>query len=234
MPRLNSRQKQIPGGYRFYIAPLRWTSTPWSSFEVIVTEATAVLRANPHVAKNLGWNLDHDAMADRIDDFNASIAKSQGWKEYYSEGGSGGAPSFPFQQCNQGILQKLKNVAAGSSTILEWIKSGTEAVAPEISEKRAGICAACPMNQQGDLTSIFTVPVSNAIRAALNTRSEWKLSTTQDEKLNVCGICNCPLKLLVHCPIEMKMSKIPKDVFENLPAHCWVKVEANTKGLTPQ
>jgi hypothetical protein len=234
MPRLKDRNRQIPGSMGFYIAPLKWRSQPWSSFDTIVNEALAVLRANPHVAQNLGWALTYDSIAEKVDEMNASVCKAQGWTDYYVEGGMGGpSAAFPFPRQPSSLLGSLKNVVVGSETIVHWLSSGAEAVPAELSEKRAGVCAACPMNQQGDLTRFFTVPASNAIRAAINTRSEWKLSTTQDEKLSTCSVCSCPLKLLVHCPIAMKMSKIPANVFGNLPGHCWVKIEANEKGIKP-
>jgi hypothetical protein len=224
--KLKSRQKQIPGGMRFYISPLKWSSQPWSSFETIVNEAVAVLQANPHVAKNLQWDISHDAMADRIDEWNAALCKSQGWTQYYVEGGTGGPSFTPFpQRQHQSLLSKLSAVGSGASTIVSWISSGAEAVAPELAEKRALVCAPCAMNQLGDLTSIFTVPVSNAIRAALNTRKDWKLSTSQDEKLFTCKACLCPIPLKIHMKLDAILPKMPKESFDALAENCWIRTE---------
>ena len=99
----------------------------------------------------------------------------------------------------------------------------------ELAEKRAAICAGCPSNEQGDLLSFFTKPLSEAIRRAYNLRAEYKLRTSQDDKLGVCGICSCPLKLMLHVPLEMKLKHLPDDVRAGLPPHCWVIKESSGK-----
>lgn len=96
MPRLTSREKMLPRNLTFYIAPLRWTSPPGSSFDDIVRGAIAVLSSQPHVAQQLGWDLSYPAMADRIDEHLATICEKLEMRQYYT-GRPGGAPvAAPF------------------------------------------------------------------------------------------------------------------------------------------
>ena len=86
----------LPRNLTFYIAPLRWTSPPGSSFDDIVRGAIAVLSSQPHVAQQLGWDLSYPAMADRIDEHLATICEKLEMRQYYT-GRPGGAPvAAPF------------------------------------------------------------------------------------------------------------------------------------------
>lgn len=239
MPKLISRDRQIPNGFRYYIPQLKWQSRPFDSFDTIVTNALQVMKANPHVAQRMGWVLTYEAVANQVDYFNAALCQANGWHQYITQGG-GGAPSVPFPQVQNPIqpvqpsqpfqpgnlFRSLKNVVAGGNTIIEWIKSGAEAVPAELAEKRAAVCVSCPKNAQGDLTSFFTVPASNAIRAALNSRKEMNLSTTQDDKLGICSACSCPLPLKLHLKLESILPKMPKESFDALAENCWIRTES--------
>lgn len=227
MPRLINRQKQIPNGFRFYLPALRWSSKPYQSFEQIVQGALGAIKANPHVAQMMGWPTDYNGVASMVDAFNAKLCQTNGWNDYITTDG-GQSAAVPFPPPNRpGIVQSFKNVVAGSSTLIDWIKSGSEAVPPELSEKRAAVCVSCPMNNPSDLTSIFTVPVSNAIRAALNSRKEMNLSTSHDEKLGVCVACSCPIRLKIHLKLNAILSKMPKESYDALVPNCWIKTENN-------
>lgn len=106
----------------------------------------------------------------------------------------------------------------------DWLDSGTEAVTPIRSESRAAVCAACPVNGKGDFTQWFTQPAADAIKRQLEKVQSRKLSTSQDEKLNICTICLCPLKLKVHTPISFIKTHMSEGVLRDLekaPA-CWI------------
>ena len=109
--------------------------------------------------------------------------------------------------------------------MVEWLKDGAEAVPQDLSIARANVCAHCPHNQSGDLTSFFTVPVSNAIRKALADKDGMNLATPIDDQLHVCGICLCPMKLKVHVPLKTILDRLPTEVFTELPEYCWMRTE---------
>jgi hypothetical protein len=100
----------------------------------------------------------------------------------------------------------------------------------------AGVCAAgapqgkpCPKNQPGDWLSYFTVPVSNALRAALAALKGQGLSTTRDDDLHVCAACDCPLKLKVWARLDHILAHIPPESKAGLVDNCWIRTEGKDK-----
>lgn len=223
MPRLRDRNRQVPNGLKYYLPQTKWSARPWASHSEITDSLLAHLTGNPHVAQNLGWPLDRNFIADRVDEYNALICQQMGWVDYITPDG-GQAAQVPFTSAAS-QLNRLGNVVAGAEVLVEWIKSGAEAVPQDLANERAGTCTSCKFNDRGDFTRFFTVPVSEAIRVALRQRSDMKLSTTHDHEIQVCSICLCPLRLKVHVPIESIMKRLPVETREKLPTHCWIKKE---------
>lgn len=95
-----------------------------------------------------------------------------------------------------------------------------------LAEQRAAVCAVCPLNQAGDWTAIFTVPVSLTLRAILGLLKGQGLTTSQDEKLHVCSACACPMKLKVWCRIHHITDHIPPESKAALAQGCWITKEA--------
>lgn len=223
MPRLKDRNRQIPNGMVFYQPETQWKAPLYASFNVIVESLIAHRKANPFLIEKNGWSVDPVQVADEVDAFNATVCQRLGWGDYIMDGG--GVPSVPFPSPPKAFPGKLNQVAAGAKTLVKWIASGAEAVFPEVANKRAGVCVTCPLNGKGAWESFFTVPVSNAIRAALDERKGMNLSTFHDENLGVCEACSCPLKLKVHMKIDAILADIPKESFDSLWQSCWIRTE---------
>lgn len=91
-------------------------------------------------------------------------------------------------------------------------------VGQEEADRRAAICAACPMNK--DRVTEFCV--SCATRGLVSAANQFLTSkhTPSDPALNHCGVCQCDLKMKVWCPKE------PMDEPEyrsQWPEHCWMR-----------
>ncbi len=227
MYRLKSRQKGIPQAIRFHQPELNWTSRP-ASFENIVQQIIKVRLGNPHYLAKHGWATEHDAVANELDGYLAKVCLENGWT-HFVEGGVGDPPPPP-PHARRSLRQSAGNVAAGGMTNITWLASGAEAVAPAVAENRAEVCSNCPYNEKGDLLSFFTVPAANAIRFAVGLKNSWKLETSRDDKLGVCGICSCPLKLKAWMPIKAITDHIPETVLAGLPDWCWIARESAVKG----
>ena len=228
--RLISRQKFCPNGFQFYIAPLKWQAPRMASFDQIVNGAISALKANPTVARQLGWDLSYNAMADRCDEFNAAICQSMGWSDYISEPAGVSLPkSQPRDQ--QTILQNLrsavaasKELVAGAKTLIEFLDSGEPPVDKDVAESRAAVCAACPKNEPGDFTKWFTSPAAELIRRQIERAQSRSLTTSMDAKLNLCTACHCPLRLKVHIPLPWIVKRLSPEQMARLkeaPA-CWI------------
>lgn len=220
MATLKNPQMQIPGGYDFLEPSTRWKPAPFSSLDSIVQQLISHRQGRPDLIAKNKWSLDRGVVMQEVMAYNVAKCQQMGWLEYIT----GSAEAVPFHSTpHRTLLQKVQAVAGGGKTVVEWLGKGADSVSPELSAKRGLICASCPRNVPGDWTSFFTVPVSQGILAALNLREQWKLSTPYDDKLNVCEVCLCPIKLKLHMPMTEIMSKMKPEVMEALPDFCWIK-----------
>lgn len=235
--RLINRQLQIPNGMKFYIPGIPNWRSPRGSFQGIVDAAIRVLKANPAVAAKLGWNLDPVAMADRVDEFNARICASQGWNEYISHEDAPTVPK-PMPHDQKRILQNLKDAAVqskelvrGAKTLIEWRASGEPPVSQEQANKRAAVCAVCPLNDPQDWTAWFTKPAAELIKRQVEEIQGLKLTTPFDDKLHCCTACHCPLRVKVWPGIEWLVKRLSPEQTARLrqAPNCWILSESQPK-----
>lgn len=109
----------------------------------------------------------------------------------------------------------------------EWLGHGGIAVARELAEKRAAVCASCPANQSG-WREMLTVPAANKIALYLEQKHQLHLATSHDEKLEECSVCHCVLTLKVWQPLEFALtSETEETLEERVKANpgCWIVKE---------
>ena len=226
MARLRDRNRFIPGGFRFLQPQIpRWSITPWVSFDTAVQQIIQMRKANPLISSNHGLSTDPATVAGELDAFNAKICSDMGWAEFIWEGGGEPPASPKVPSLLQRLKQSAARVAAGAASISEWQIEGGELVPQEEAEARAKICVGCPKNESGDLTSWFTVPAADLIKAQLEKRNEQKIRTSVDPLLGVCTACACPLKLKCHVPINIILLKMSAETKMALDARCWILAE---------
>lgn len=101
-------------------------------------------------------------------------------------------------------------------TVWEWgAKEGFKFVPMEEAERRAAICADCPMN-----TSVSGCLGCTGV-AAMIRRIQGNQKTSKDTYLDACNVCGCELKVKVLVP----MGVIDNSGLE-YPAHCWQGVRS--------
>ena len=237
---LKNRNCQIPNGLRWYCPVLKYESPPNSSFRVICEGYAQAIRANFGKAKAAGLPTTMTEIENAVDLYNSAICKQNGWTQYLQEGPSQQAPFSrprPFNslpQKQKSGIAVARNVAAGSVTVIKWLASGAEAVPMELAEKRAAICAICPVNSKNqpelsgkDLSHWFTVPAQAAIRKALDQLKNMKLDTSVHDKLGVCQSCDCPIPLKVVMPLEKFYDAMTAQAKGDLDPACWIRAEAS-------
>ena len=116
-------------------------------------------------------------------------------------------------------LVNLKRAAQGTAVVIDWLASGGAAVAQELADKRAAVCAMCPQNVEG---AWYTVAPAELIKKTLEARADLKLETSHDAVLKSCGICKCLMRLKVWTPLEFILSKTKPEVMAEFPGHCWI------------
>lgn len=231
MARLNNRQLQIPFGLKFYQPETRFNSRQ-GSFNNIVDQVVAMRKANPALAAKHNWNLEWEMVADEVDAFNAAICERMGWNTFINQPGAGVAPTPKFKALSplaekqlSAAAEKVKKVWQGVKTLNDWIDSGTPPVAATLSQHRAEVCVACVLNGKGGLEEWFTKPAAAAIKLQISKLASRNLSTTVDDKLNVCTACLCPLKLKVHTPLPFITDHMSPATQSELDPKCWILEE---------
>ncbi len=222
MIRLKNRNKQIPNGFKFLLAETGWQSPPYSSFAQICNGLKQNILANPYLAQKNNWQTEDPWIEKVVEAYQVKICQMHGWSNYLHDVGGVSPP----KSTPPSPLSLLRRVVAGANTVaVDWIASGAEAVPITQAEDRARVCVMCPLNKRGDLLSFFTVPVTEAIRAAISLKNDWKLETKDDSHLGVCQACSCPLRLKIWMPIGVILPKMPAESFDALDANCWIRKE---------
>lgn len=230
--RLKSRVKGIPHGLRFNIPEINWSSVnavgKHPSWETLVQAIISARNANPHHRDKHKWATDVESVANEVDAYNTKLCLDNGWNQFVM-GVGGGSPPRPPSYASDGrqlsaAVSGIRKLWAGLKTTGDWIDSGQPPVPIDQAEKRAAVCAACPVNGKGEFTEWFTVPASNAIKRQLEKLTARGLSTTKDDSLQVCKACLCPLKLKVHTPIQFVQQHLTNEVIAALKGgnNCWI------------
>lgn len=231
--RLLDRNRQIPYGFAFYQPETKWQPRRGiDSFDAIVRGLIAHRNANPYLRDKNKWAVDQATVENEIDFYNAQLCLAQGWTAYIQ---SGEGPLPKAQPPSQSLLKrvavagaKTRELIAGYNAIEEWRKSGKPPVSRETAAARAAVCAACPLNEQGDWTRWFTVPFAEKIRREIEDQTALALFTPYDEQLKVCTGCSCPMRLKVWTPLEFIAPTLNDKTREALAKgkSCWILHEA--------
>lgn len=226
MLRLKSRVNAPIGGFIFIDAPISAVPMEEWGFTGLVMNVINRRLSNPR----FGLSTDFNTVAGEVDLQNAQRMQTiNGGSNYITDDGVGGAaPPPPFPPAHRSGLQSVagrSDVMAGAAVLMEWLGAGGMPVAPELSESRAQICAACPRNGSGDWTTYFTAPAAAIIRRQLVQKDGLAVSTTVDARLGVCKACSCPLKLKVHTPLAHILGHTREEVKAQLDPRCWMLSE---------
>jgi len=217
-----SRSQTPPGGWQFHVPQTGWSApTPVAStFDQTVQLIIKHRLANPAITAKHNLSTDTTIVGKELEAFTRlrlglpadDVPKT--------------VPPRSLSAVVAGAVAGVSRVTEGAAPLIEWLDSGGQAVAPEISSVRASICATCPKNGAGDFTKWFTVPVSEAIRHELSKRQDLQLQTAFDDKLGVCSVCLCPLRLKCHSPIEIIAKHLKAERRAELPEFCWILKES--------
>src|SRR4051794_35578533 len=122
MPRLKSRQRSIPYGFRMYIAETKWAA-PDGSFDSVVNNTISHIQAHPELQAK-GWSADYGFIAERVDAYNAAVCRQMGWNDWITEGGGAIATLFQVPPATPPPPPMDQNKLAAAAKGLKLIWSG--------------------------------------------------------------------------------------------------------------
>lgn len=67
------------------LEPIGYMAPRFASFDVIVDDLMRVISANPDKAKKYEWPTQRNQVADWVDEHNANICASYGWKDFIAD-----------------------------------------------------------------------------------------------------------------------------------------------------
>ena len=230
MPRMKNRWEHPPGGFQA-IQPEMGQATPFTgSFNAVAEQLLALRQANPFLCERHGLSTDMASIEAEIDFYNATRCIAGGWTQFVilddPASASAGYTAPPAQKKIRAAAGAAKNIAAGISLLLDWVGPSAKAVPNELAEKRASVCATCPLNGQGGLLEYFTSAAAEKIRTQLAIRADLQLKTSLDPQLGTCTACSCWLPLKCHVPIEFILAHTSDEVKSKLDPRCWVLAES--------
>lgn len=117
-------------------------------------------------------------------------------------------------------LQRIKNFARIRKS---WFGEGGEPAAVELAQQRANICNQCPMNYKGEW--LWNIATQIAIAARSELRRIMNLRVEGEEKLGVCEVCGCKLKIKIWTPFKHIYRQTTPEQLSKYPDHCWITKE---------
>lgn len=219
-----SRSEFPPGGWEFYQPQTRWAApTPKSStFDQTVNLIIKHRFANPAITATHGLSTDPASVGNELENYTrARLGRPAMGQDFPKSMPPAPAPAV--SGAAQQLVAVVKQVAAGAALLLEWEESGIPPVDRGTAECRAVLCSDCPKNSaEKDLTQIFTVPAASLMKRKFERLFSLNLSTSVDDKLNVCTACLCPLKLKVHTPLDLILKRLTGEQRAKLDPRCWI------------
>lgn len=213
-----------------WVPELRWSSSKGVSIRQITQELIAARLGNPKLTSQHGWNTDYATVEAEVERYLAKVCETMGWTDYYiSDAGTTAGGPRPFQPASPppGPVQRSAgHVVAGNRTIREMFgQDGL--VNADLAEKRAGVCAKCPMNvnARGWLDE-FTSTASSLFRWMLETLRTRSLKTSLDDQLGICQSCDCPMRLKVWATLAHINKHMPAQSRASLHPACWILAES--------
>lgn len=114
----------------------------------------------------------------------------------------------------------MEDVKNGMKAFAKFLAGGLNFVTPAEAERRAYICAGCPLNVQAE-------GCGTCVKiASLITGEVAKRTTPYDGQLKTCAICKCINAVAVHFPMDAIAAATTPVQEEAFPDWCWKKVGA--------
>ena len=121
------------------------------------------------------------------------------------------------------IFSQVKALNQARKVLRDWLGDGGQPVPLAEAQARADICAGCPHNCSDQW--LWSKSTAFMIARQLQLRSMMSIKIEHEEKLHICDVCGCQIRLKIHAPFKHIYRHTPDSQFEKYPDFCWQKIE---------
>lgn len=233
--RLKSLTSFPTGGFVYTQPETGWRSQFGQTFEETIAAVQRHRRANPRFQ----FSTDLQVIAKEVEEqICARLSRTPG-AQGFIVGNEAPFPQAPVEPGHQATpapkstaVAAIRNASAGVGALLDWLGDGMKPVDQELADRRAGVCAVCPMNGRGNLLQRLEAKGAELLRQQIEIHREMKLTTPNGGKLQTCLACDCWTPLKVWVPFSHIEAHTRPDIWEKLNPSCWM-VSERAKAVTP-
>lgn len=223
---LKSHQYLPPSGWTYYQPETNWELPANLGFNEAVAAIIQHRLANPR----FGLATDSESVSHELDVWTETRlrqtygAKADQWLS--------GPPAAPPQSFSWPPLRsRVAGAAAGGArktmssvgTIMSWLGSGLKPVDQTIANSRALICSMCEKNVRSEGIRKAIATIGDTLHAIASAKSDLKLATPYDDKLESCSACGCVAATKVWVPAEHIKKGMTPEVESALSVECWIR-----------
>jgi len=225
---LRSRQYLPPNGWTYFQPETNWELPPNLGFNEAVAAIIQHRQANPR------FNLATDvaSVSHELDAWTETrLRQTYGAKADQWLSGPPAAPpqNFlwqPLRQRGQAaavVGNSAKKTVSSVGTIMSWLGSGLKPVDQPTATARALICSTCEKNVRSEGIRKAIATIGDTLHAIASAKSDLKLATPYDDKLESCEACGCVNATKVWVPAEHIKKGMTPEVESALSVQCWIR-----------
>lgn len=120
------------------------------------------------------------------------------------------------------------------NVLFDWLGSGGKPVNRLLAEHRSESCLTgndgkeCPHHRAPQWWENAKSAIADAILDQLSEKHKLDLYLKNEEKLKMCALCGCCMRLKPWVPIEhVKSYMTPKEILK-YPSYCWIRKEISS------
>ncbi len=178
-------------------------------------------RKNPEITKKNGWSLDLDAISNDVDSYNAQRMVAGGYFGFVDLEGS--PPTYVGGMSRSGFAGAVAGHVSGLAVYRELFQGKSVPVERDEAERRAAICAVCPVNNTNlTFKQRFVAHVAQGLTELLGIMHDLDLKTSRDKELGTCDACDCPMFAKVHVAMPTILAHMKPAQHADLHSSCWI------------
>jgi hypothetical protein len=225
--RLKDRNSGIPRDFQI-LHPEAGMTKPFRSPSFTGAKAfeRSFRKGNPALCAKHGWSLDEAEIDNYVEQQNVARLIADGFTTFVEFTDGVAPPKTDGHRVLPGALAAaaghLKNSSLGMKLMVQWLGDGLKPEPIDIAEKRAAICAVCPMNQDGNWIQKLDAQAAKQFRTLLQIRNDLSLKTKYEDKLKTCVACDCWTPLKVVASLKHIRANMSEETKAKLHPKCWI------------